>query len=265
MDSEEKYSDIREKLRNLEQVKAGDNFVHNLHHKIVELEAGKRKMHFKKFDEGKGGFLKNLLANRQYPWLIPAVGFTMVIFFVLYMTFVSKNASENNKEISSTQKSDQTQNKSKEQVEANENKELTSTPEQSNSNSGKKTLPKEDIADNLKKEQGNKSLSQFETRNQKTDGDDPKDKSNKTKTFAQNNNEKSNLSKQNSDHQNIEESRLTETEKSTKESTFAKGTTEETSSYIATEDETQSRKLIEKLNAIDKVNLESLRDKISNN
>ena len=94
MDKEEKYTDIRDKLRNLEQVKASDNFVHNLNSRIVEIEAEKRKEHEKKYDETKGGFLRNLLGNMQYPWLVPAAGFTVLIFFIFYITYLSKNASE---------------------------------------------------------------------------------------------------------------------------------------------------------------------------
>ncbi|MEO8209361.1 MAG: hypothetical protein ABI840_02280 [bacterium] len=265
MDSEEKYLDIREKLRNLEQVKASNNFIHNLHHKIVEVETEKRKMHFKKFDEGKGGFLRNLFANRQYPWLIPAVGFTVIIFFVLYMTFVSKNASENNKEQLSTQKLDQpTENNSTMKIEPNENKELAAKSEDDNLNSGKKNLPKDEIKGNLKKEQDRKLFSQIETKKLKTDKDDSNDKSDKTK-IAQNDYENKNLSKLNSVPESIEESESIKTEKSSRETTFSKEKPEETNKDIATEDEGQNRKLIEKLNAIDKVNLESLRDKVSNN
>lgn len=98
MDNEEKYNDIREKLQKLEQIKAGDNFVNNLHYKIVELESEKRKEHLKKYDEARGGFLKNLFSNIQYPWLIPAVGFTVLIFFVFYITFLNRSGTKNNGE-----------------------------------------------------------------------------------------------------------------------------------------------------------------------
>ena len=104
MENEEKYTDIRDKLRSLEQIKAGDNFVHNLHHKIVEMESEKRHEHAIKFDEGRRGFLKNLFANRQFPWLIPAAGFTVLIFFVFYITFMNKNLSDKNEGLFSSDK-----------------------------------------------------------------------------------------------------------------------------------------------------------------
>lgn len=104
MDKEEKYTDIRDKLRNLEAINAGENFVHQLNSRIIEIESEKRKVHEKKYDEGRGGFLKNLFGNKQYPWLIPAAGFTILIFFVFYVTFLSKNASEINPMLSPDKK-----------------------------------------------------------------------------------------------------------------------------------------------------------------
>jgi len=89
LSDEEKYLEIREKLKSLETIKASSNFTNNLHLKIVEEEALRRNAHIKKYDDEKGGFLRNFLSNKQYPWLIPAVGFTMVIFFVFYVTYVN--------------------------------------------------------------------------------------------------------------------------------------------------------------------------------
>lgn len=94
MDNEEKYTDIRDKLRNLEKVGAGEDFVKKLHLKIVEHEAEKRKVHAKKYDQQSGGFLRNLFTAKQYPWLIPAAGFTVLLFFVFYVTYLNKNISE---------------------------------------------------------------------------------------------------------------------------------------------------------------------------
>lgn len=102
MDNEEKYIDIRNKLQNLEQVKAGDDFEKRLHLRIVELEAEKRQAHKKKYDEPQGGFLRNLFSNRQYPWFAPAIGFTVVLFFVFYITYLNKTSVDTSKEMAAT-------------------------------------------------------------------------------------------------------------------------------------------------------------------
>ena len=95
MNDEEKYLEIREKLRSLETVQASSDFTNKLHLRIVEEESSRRKEHIKKYDAGKGGFLRNLFNNRQYPWLIPSVGFAVVIFFVFYITFISRDKMSN--------------------------------------------------------------------------------------------------------------------------------------------------------------------------
>ena len=110
MDNEEKYPEIRNKLKNLEQVKAGDDFVRKLHMKIVESESEKRHEHEARFDEPRGGFLKNLFGNMQYPWLAPAVGFTVLIFFVFYITYLNKTTSEKD-QFSTSQKQESIEQK----------------------------------------------------------------------------------------------------------------------------------------------------------
>lgn len=111
MNDEEKYLEIREKLRSLETVHASSDFTNKLHLRIVEEESSRRKEHIKKFDAEKGGFLRNLFNNRQYPWLIPSVGFAVVIFFVFYITFISRDNFTNNENEISTDIKQETLNK----------------------------------------------------------------------------------------------------------------------------------------------------------
>ncbi|HMQ69688.1 MAG TPA: hypothetical protein PKC58_11930 [Ignavibacteria bacterium] len=94
MDNEEKHIDIAEKLKSLEKIEASHNFTHNLHAKIIEFESEKRREHAKRNEESKGGFLKDLFGNLQYPWLVPAAGFTILIFFVFYITYQNKSVIE---------------------------------------------------------------------------------------------------------------------------------------------------------------------------
>lgn len=153
MDKEEKYTDIRDKLRNLEQVKAGENFVHNLNSRIVDIESAKRKVHEKKYDETKGGFLRNLLGNMQYPWLVPAAGFTILIFFIFYITYLSKNASESINDPLSGNKQEITEQKnipSERSLSAeNENPSVTDTDK---TRTEKENHPGKDIAGDMKTE-----------------------------------------------------------------------------------------------------------------
>jgi len=153
LDKEEKYTDIRDKLRNLEQVKAGENFVHNLNSRIVDIESAKRKVHEKKYDETKGGFLRNLLGNMQYPWLVPAAGFTILIFFIFYITYLSKNASESINDPLSGNKQEITEQKnipSERSLSAeNENPSVTDTDK---TRTEKENHPGKDIAGDMKTE-----------------------------------------------------------------------------------------------------------------
>lgn len=170
MDKEEKYTDIRDKLRNLEQVKAGDNFVHNLNSRIVEIESEKRKVHEKKYDETKGGFLRNLLGNMQYPWLVPAAGFTILIFFIFYMTYLSKNASESINDPLSGKKQEITEQKNipSEKNLSAENENLSFT-DSDKTLTEKEKLPGKDIAGDMKTQNGDNQPAP--TINNKTESD----------------------------------------------------------------------------------------------
>ncbi|MEP7146232.1 MAG: hypothetical protein ABI792_04395, partial [bacterium] len=150
MDSEEKYPEIRSKLRDLEKVTAGDDFVKKLHMKIVAVNAEKRHEHESRFDEPRGGFLKNLFGNMQYPWLAPAVGFTVLIFFIFYITYLNKTSQKD--ELLSDQK-----NESTEQKNIDLNKNPAALKEPYNTSDGDTTLnhkkqPGKDIAGEIKTE-----------------------------------------------------------------------------------------------------------------
>lgn len=127
MNDEEKYPEIREKLRSLETIQAGSDFTSKLHLRIVEEESNRRKEHIKKFDAEKGGFLRNLFNNRQYPWLIPSVGFAVVIFFVFYITFISRDKLSN-------EEKDLSANSNQESVNKDNTEELKKKSDQENLN-----------------------------------------------------------------------------------------------------------------------------------
>jgi len=158
LSDEEKYLDIREKLKSLETVKASSNFTNNLHLKIVEEEALRRNVHIKKYDDEKGGFLRNLFSNQQYPWLIPAVGFTMVIFFIFYVTYVSVDIEQLEKSNSTTA--------------------LTNESNTANNNSGLKNYESKNLSDlknsidNLPKENSENLKNQYYTDQGNLNGSD---------------------------------------------------------------------------------------------
>jgi len=170
LDKEEKYTDIRDKLRNLEQVKAGENFVHNLNSRIVEIEAEKRKVHERKYDESRGGFLRNLLGNMQYPWLVPAAGFTILIFFIFYITYLSKNATESINDPLSGNRQEITEQKNipSEKSLSAEN-ESPSVTDSGNTLTEKEKLPGKDIAGDMKTERSDNQPSPIT--NNKTESD----------------------------------------------------------------------------------------------
>ncbi len=119
----------------MNKVKAGDDFVDKLHLKIVEVEAEKRHEHEARFDEPRGGFLKNLFGSMQYPWLAPAVGFTVLIFFVFFITYLTKTTSEKDQQVLSTQKQENTGEKN-----TDANKNPTALQEPYNTSEHDKTL-----------------------------------------------------------------------------------------------------------------------------
>ena len=260
MDNEEKYLDIRDKLKNLEQVKASDNFVHNLHSKIVEIESEKRHEHEARFDKGKGGFLRNLFGNMQYPWLVPAAGFTVLIFFVFYITFLNKNASENKQELLSTQKQETIEQKNVTPEEDNKSPAVT---EEDNTLKNKEKLPGKDIAGDLKTEKNLKAPSPVKTADRENYKSEPKTFREETKKKAdevsdgmvgEETKSESGKSKD-SEKDQISTSQLS-VEKS--------GTTDDQNSKrgILSEEKAKTSRIREKIDSLGKLDLEKLRKEI---
>lgn len=273
MDNEEKYLDVRERLKNLEQIKASDDFEKKLHYKIIAIESEKRKEHIKKYDENRGGFLRNLFSNRQYPWLIPAVGVTALIFFIFYITYLGKNTPENN--ISSTQKTEQSEQKNSQQNDSKLNEVPAAPPAITKTETENTDLKKPDLKSNKTVEE--KSLAQNEVRSKTRNKADYNYGLSEQKLLTKNQSEIENIkpeikaedndakSNQNSVEEKINESGMTGIAPTSKESTPKSDDSKESSRKVATEDESQSKRLLDKLNIIDKTNLENLRNKISDN
>ena len=170
MDNEEKYTDIRDRLKALEPVRASENFEHKLHSKIIELESEKRKVHERRFEEGRGGFLKNLFSNNQYPWIMPAAGFAVLLFFIFYVTFVNKNVSENELKTTTEKRQEITGDKI---IPEKEESNTTTVPEanQSGTLSEKDKLSEKDLAGDLNTKKPQTPTLPVEIPSQQTDRD----------------------------------------------------------------------------------------------
>jgi hypothetical protein len=100
---DERHIDIKRKLKNLPKVQASDDFVNSLQRKInlVEAEKSSRSIHKKYVDNIEKGFFAKILGSRKNPWLIPALGFTVVLFFIFTVVYI--NVKQNNLDISEDQ------------------------------------------------------------------------------------------------------------------------------------------------------------------
>lgn len=270
MDNEEKYLDISRKLKNLEPVKASDNFVHNLHSKIVEIETEKRLEHEKRFDESRGGFLRNLFGNMQYPWLVPAAGFTVLIFFVFYITFLNKNASENNQPLLSDQKTEISEQNN---PPAEQNK--TSETGNDEALTKKEKLPGKDIAGELKNEMNESIPSIDEEKKQYAEREETRNRmelkaaqpeQNKEQSDAQND-ETKDFEKKENEPDIIENNGMVATEPQTGESSVSKESVTPNDPEVklkskGPENDSLKKKLDDKLRRINKSNLEKIREEI---
>lgn len=271
MDNNEKYSEITEKLKNLEHIKASDNFVNKLHSKIVEFESEKRLEHSKKFDEGRGGFLRNLFGNRQYPWLIPAVGFTVIVFFVFYITYLSQNPVENSKESPSTKTQEQTEQKNQALQNQTPTIEPPVTLNKDNSAIEKEKNTSTDIAADLKSDEDKKQSPKVENKIESpvnNDGQITIEQSNITQTEKVNPTESSKptskeLNKDTEKNESYNEGK-SGMQPMTNQSTSARGT-DDIPKAIAVTVSGNFKNPLDKLNTIDKSNLENLKNKVSDN
>ncbi len=276
MDSEEKYLDIRNKLNNLEEVKASDDFVNKLHYKIVEIESEKRHEHEKRFDEGRGGFLRNLFSNIQYPWLIPAAGFTILIFFIFYITYLNKDASEKNQQILSTQKRDsneQTITLQPPQSSVSEKKTDNTIEPQETLTGKNKSINKEnkDIAGDLKDQktpkpqelQDRKSITHNKEESKSISEENYKTPPSVTNETDKDDNVKQNLAMKKAEPEEKNNSGILSPRLNNKPDTSVD--TERLMQNKMTENNFQSKKLLERLDKIDDKSLQILRDKISAN
>lgn len=89
MTEQERHSEIRNLLKNLESVRASSDFEKKLHLKIIEEERRRRTGHGGR-RTGIADFFQQILSGKSYPWLAPAAGFVVLLFFVLYYVYSTR-------------------------------------------------------------------------------------------------------------------------------------------------------------------------------
>jgi hypothetical protein len=123
---EEKHIDIREKLRRLPKVKANENFLNSLQSKInlLESEKSSKSLHKKHVENIEKGFFGKIFGTQKNPWLIPALGFTVVLFFIFTVVYI--NVKQNKFSITEEQtKDDKSLITEDKRTEESQNKEST--------------------------------------------------------------------------------------------------------------------------------------------
>lgn len=88
MSEHEKYIEIREKLRSLPKLKASEDFVNSLQRRINTETAS--SMHRKYVHEQEQSLISRIFAGGNR-WLVPALGFTVVIFIVFAWMYIVSN------------------------------------------------------------------------------------------------------------------------------------------------------------------------------
>jgi hypothetical protein len=79
MIEEEKYLEIREKLKNLPKLKASEGFTARLQSKILSIEAEETVYQNQNLKRSEGGFFQHIFGRQRNTWLIPASGFAVIL------------------------------------------------------------------------------------------------------------------------------------------------------------------------------------------
>ena len=148
MHEEEKHIEIREKLKNLPKIKAGENFLNSLQRKINLLEAEKssKSIHKKHIENIERGFFGKILGSQRNPWLIPVIGFTVVLFFIFTVVYI--NVKQNNLNITGEQ------TKEEKQLATDESKTLTPENKKESTDAERKELPGKEITEDFSVKRG---------------------------------------------------------------------------------------------------------------
>lgn len=103
MSEEEKNIEIRRLLKSLPDVKAGSDFEQRLKEKISLLEL-QEESEKRKSENKTAGLLDKIFGSKKNPWLVPALGFSIVVLFTVYVTYTYRQSTLDNFKDSSQEK-----------------------------------------------------------------------------------------------------------------------------------------------------------------
>jgi len=270
MTGKEENNEIRKLLRSLPAVKSGNDFLEKLDRKIATLEPERKSA--KHFLKEKPGIFERTFGGIKSAWLAPALGLSAAVLFVFYITFLNEDKIVNEQKITNT--------KTEEKQEPKNTTGNTSTTEVSPSavpeNSEKKTenvKPHEkDITGNFDYKESEKFPARVEQNNKSLDQDQATTKKPKLNVAIPEGITKDNenkLNEEKSDNKNdeinnqesqmIEESRASSNEKKKMEDKSMKTPSEKMEEF----ENSIQKSIMDKLNAVNKANLENLRDKVN--
>jgi len=266
MTGEEENNEIRKLLKGLPAVKSGNDFLEKLDRRIATLEPERKSA--KHFLKEKPGIFERTFAGVKSAWLAPALGLSAAVIFVVYLTFM--NQDENIKEQKVTI------NKTEEKQEPNSTTGNTSSTEISPSeipdNSEKKTeiiiQPEKNMSENFDYKDNEKLPVQVEQNSKNTDREDPASQQHKLNVEIPGGivkDHEKNLTEEKSDDMYNDESNLLEkSPTSSNEKRMKKDKSMKTPHEKMDEFEKPIQKnIMDKLNAVNKTNLENLRDKVN--
>ena len=95
MTEDEKYTDISEKLKKLPRLKASDDFMAKLESRIAEEESERSSVKKKHYEEEKEGILDKISMWIRNPWLAPVMGILIFAFIALYVTQFNRHETFN--------------------------------------------------------------------------------------------------------------------------------------------------------------------------
>ncbi|MFC2093500.1 hypothetical protein ACFLSV_06325, partial [Bacteroidota bacterium] len=122
-----------------------------------------KSIHKKHIEKIEGGFFGKILGNRRNPWLIPAIGFTVVLFFIFTVVYI--NVKQNNLNITGEQ------TKEEKQLTTDESKTQTPGSKKESTDAEKEKLPGKEITEDFSVKGGYEDQSPISTKRGLTEHD----------------------------------------------------------------------------------------------
>lgn len=95
MTEDEKYTDISDKLKKLPRLKASDDFMTKLESRIAQEESERSSVKKRQYAEENYGILDKISMWVRNPWLAPVMGILIFAFIALYVTQFNKHETFN--------------------------------------------------------------------------------------------------------------------------------------------------------------------------